>query len=171
MNSPRTKNLNAVEIYSNCSDSIDDCAWLERGESDESESFEGSPRPTGAGLAMANEIVPAEGPSDPPSRTSSMPSVRPPRVPQYSPSPFDSEKVPPTLVADVRRFLRVANQIESESPRVAYHCKKKPSFPPGSSWTIYISRLTRFLDRHGKKKAEFRDYRSFIGSSSFAVII
>ncbi|RZR88319.1 hypothetical protein BHM03_00015863, partial [Ensete ventricosum] len=110
------------------------------------------------GLAMANEIVPAEGPSDPPSRTSSMPSVRPPRVPQYSPSPFDSEKVPPTLVADVRRFLRVANQIESESPRVAYHCKKKPSFPPGSSWTIYISRLTRFLDRHGKKKAELRDY-------------
>ncbi|RWW46669.1 hypothetical protein BHE74_00047408 [Ensete ventricosum] len=108
---------------------------------------------------MANEIVPAEGPSDPPSRTSSMPSVRPPRVPQYSPSPFDSEKVPPTLVADVRRFLRVANQIESESPRVAYHCKKKPSFPPGSSWTIYISRLTRFLDRHGKKKAELRDYR------------
>ncbi|KAJ8457794.1 hypothetical protein OPV22_030720 [Ensete ventricosum] len=72
---------------------------------------------------MANEIVPAEGPSDPPSRTSSMPSVRPPRVPQYSPSPFDSEKVPPTLVADVRRFLRVANQIESESPRVAYHCR------------------------------------------------
>ncbi|RWV78115.1 hypothetical protein GW17_00060970 [Ensete ventricosum] len=35
MNSPRTKSFNAVEIYSNCSDSIDDCAWLERGESDE----------------------------------------------------------------------------------------------------------------------------------------
>ncbi|URE45225.1 Vta1 like [Musa troglodytarum] len=72
---------------------------------------------------MANEIVPAEGPSDPPSMTSSMPSVRRPRAPQYSPAPFDSEKVPPTLVADVRRFLRVANQIESESPRVAYHCR------------------------------------------------
>ncbi|CAD5184157.1 unnamed protein product [Musa acuminata subsp. malaccensis] len=65
---------------------------------------------------MANEIVPAEGPS-------SMPSVHRPSAPQYSRAPFDSEKVPPTLVADVRRFLRVANQIESESPRVAYHCR------------------------------------------------
>jgi hypothetical protein len=37
--------------------------------------------------------------------------------------PFDSEKLPPTLVSDIRPFLRVANQIEAESPRVAYLCK------------------------------------------------
>ncbi|OVA03950.1 Glycosyl transferase [Macleaya cordata] len=39
------------------------------------------------------------------------------------PEPFDSEKLPPTLVSDIRRFLRVANQIEFESPRVAYLCR------------------------------------------------
>ncbi|URE49456.1 callose synthase, partial [Musa troglodytarum] len=106
-----------------CAQTFVTYTWIQKPWRIRSESFEGSPRPIRAGLAMANEIVPAEGPSDPPSMTSSMPSVRRPRAPQYSPAPFDSEKVPPTLVADVRRFLRVANQIESESPRVAYHCR------------------------------------------------
>ncbi|KAF6165090.1 hypothetical protein GIB67_000674 [Kingdonia uniflora] len=36
---------------------------------------------------------------------------------------FDSEKLPPTLGSELRHFLRVANQIEFESPRVAYLCK------------------------------------------------
>jgi callose synthase len=36
---------------------------------------------------------------------------------------FDSEKLPQTLVSEIRPFLRVANQIEAESPRVAYLCK------------------------------------------------
>lgn len=37
---------------------------------------------------------------------------------------FDSEKLPQTLVLEIRPFLRVANQIEAESPRVAYLCKR-----------------------------------------------
>ncbi|KAK9093190.1 hypothetical protein Syun_028101 [Stephania yunnanensis] len=36
---------------------------------------------------------------------------------------FDSEKVPQTLVAEVQRFLRVADQISHESPRAAYLCR------------------------------------------------
>ncbi|XP_010234098.1 putative callose synthase 8 isoform X4 [Brachypodium distachyon] len=35
---------------------------------------------------------------------------------------FDSEKLPQTLL-EIRPFLRVANQIEAESPRVAYLCR------------------------------------------------
>lgn len=41
----------------------------------------------------------------------------------HVPQPFDSEKVPLILVSEVRRFLRVANQIEAESPRAAYLCE------------------------------------------------
>ena len=37
--------------------------------------------------------------------------------------PFDSEKLPVTLVSEIQKFLRVANQIELEEPRVAYLCK------------------------------------------------
>ncbi|KAI5662239.1 hypothetical protein M9H77_21562 [Catharanthus roseus] len=39
------------------------------------------------------------------------------------PEPFDSEKLPVTLVSEIQRFLRVANQIELEEPRVAYLCR------------------------------------------------
>ncbi|KAK1302671.1 Callose synthase 1 [Acorus calamus] len=35
---------------------------------------------------------------------------------------FDSENLPQTLVSEIRQFLRVANQIEAEAPRVAYTC-------------------------------------------------
>jgi hypothetical protein len=36
---------------------------------------------------------------------------------------FDSEKLPQTLVSEIRPFLRAANAIENENPRVAYLCK------------------------------------------------
>ncbi|KAL6506932.1 putative callose synthase 8 [Orobanche hederae] len=39
------------------------------------------------------------------------------------PEPFDSEKLPVTLVSEIQRFLRVANQIEIDEPRVAYLCR------------------------------------------------
>lgn len=41
----------------------------------------------------------------------------------FNPPPFDSEKLPPTLVSDIRRYLRVANQVEPNWPRAAYLCK------------------------------------------------
>ncbi|CAK9177256.1 unnamed protein product [Ilex paraguariensis] len=39
------------------------------------------------------------------------------------PDPFDSEKLPVTLIPEIRRFLRIANLIEIEEPRVAYLCR------------------------------------------------
>lgn len=44
------------------------------------------------------------------------------------PEPFDSEKLPVSLVSEIQRFLRVANLIETEEPRVAYLCKPSFSF-------------------------------------------
>lgn len=43
----------------------------------------------------------------------------------HDPEPelFDSEKLPVSLVSEIQRFLRVANLIETEEPRVAYLCK------------------------------------------------
>ncbi|KMS98256.1 hypothetical protein BVRB_4g094050 [Beta vulgaris subsp. vulgaris] len=41
----------------------------------------------------------------------------------YMPEPFESEKLPVTLASGIRRFLRVANQIEIQEPRVAYLCR------------------------------------------------
>lgn len=41
----------------------------------------------------------------------------------YTAEPFDSEKLPVTLVSEIQRFLRVANLIEFDNPRVAYICK------------------------------------------------
>lgn len=40
-----------------------------------------------------------------------------------TPEPFDSERLPPTLVREIQRFLRVANSIQIQEPRVAYLCK------------------------------------------------
>ncbi|CAH8260508.1 unnamed protein product [Arabidopsis lyrata] len=39
---------------------------------------------------------------------------------QYVWEPYDSEKLPETLASEIQRFLRVANLVESEEPRVAY---------------------------------------------------
>ncbi|KAF7112669.1 hypothetical protein RHSIM_RhsimUnG0205500 [Rhododendron simsii] len=39
------------------------------------------------------------------------------------PEPFDSEKLPVSLVSEIQRFLRVSNLIETEEPRVAYLCR------------------------------------------------
>ncbi|EHA8590235.1 callose synthase 5 [Cocos nucifera] len=63
-----------------------------------------------------SEIVP-EGPSHRPRSLGRLS-----RDPDNVPEPFDSEKLPSTLTG-IRPFLRVANQIESESPRVAYLCR------------------------------------------------
>ncbi|OWM88549.1 hypothetical protein CDL15_Pgr002316 [Punica granatum] len=41
----------------------------------------------------------------------------------YAPQPFESEKLPVTLARDIQRFLRVANLIEPEEPRIAYLCR------------------------------------------------
>lgn len=41
----------------------------------------------------------------------------------HVPEPFGSERLPRSLASDIQRFLRVANLIESEEPRIAYICK------------------------------------------------
>ncbi|KAL3576497.1 hypothetical protein D5086_021780 [Populus alba] len=39
------------------------------------------------------------------------------------PEPFDSERLPASLSREIQMFLRVANLIESEEPRIAYLCR------------------------------------------------
>lgn len=41
----------------------------------------------------------------------------------YDPDPFESERLPVSLASEIQRFLRVANSIEREEPRIAYLCK------------------------------------------------
>lgn len=41
----------------------------------------------------------------------------------YNPEPFESERLPVSLASEIQRFLRVANSIEREEPRIAYLCK------------------------------------------------
>lgn len=41
---------------------------------------------------------------------------------EHIPEPFNSERLPPTLASEIQKFLRVANLIEVEEPRVAYIC-------------------------------------------------
>lgn len=36
---------------------------------------------------------------------------------------FDSERLPATLASEIQKFLRVANLIDNEEPRIAYLCK------------------------------------------------
>jgi hypothetical protein len=59
---------------------------------------------------------------------------------------FDSEKVPQTLVSDVRPFLRVANDVEADSPRVAYLCKSRAAYTPAS---LSLSLSLFLLPLHG----------------------
>ncbi|CAL5187239.1 unnamed protein product [Lathyrus oleraceus] len=42
---------------------------------------------------------------------------------QLQPGPFDSERLPTVFASEIQRFLRVANLIEKEEPRVAYLCR------------------------------------------------
>ncbi|XP_056172840.1 putative callose synthase 8 isoform X2 [Syzygium oleosum] len=42
---------------------------------------------------------------------------------EYRPEPFDSERLPVTLSPEIQKFLRVANLIEPEEPRIAYLCR------------------------------------------------
>ena len=41
----------------------------------------------------------------------------------YNPEPFESERLPVSLASEIQRFLRVANSIEREEPRIACLCK------------------------------------------------
>ncbi|XP_050112527.1 putative callose synthase 8 [Malus sylvestris] len=41
----------------------------------------------------------------------------------HVPEPFESERLPATLASEIQRFLRVANLIETEEPRIAYLCR------------------------------------------------
>lgn len=41
----------------------------------------------------------------------------------HVPEPFESERLPASLASEIQRFLRVANLIESNEPRIAYLCR------------------------------------------------
>ena len=41
---------------------------------------------------------------------------------EYVPEPFDSERLPTVFASEIQRFLRVANLLGKEEPRVAYLC-------------------------------------------------
>lgn len=41
----------------------------------------------------------------------------------HVPEPFESERLPASLASEIQRFLRVANLIESDEPRIAYLCR------------------------------------------------
>ncbi|WZZ62199.1 hypothetical protein YC2023_062306 [Brassica napus] len=84
---------------------------------------------------MSHEIVPVD-PIDVPSTSYSRPAQgredSPEREHQYTRSltfrehvsePFDSERLPATLASEIQRFLRIANLVESEEPRIAYLCR------------------------------------------------
>ncbi|MQM06168.1 hypothetical protein Taro_038982 [Colocasia esculenta] len=66
--------------------------------------------------------APAEDSSRRGTRRPGRPPARP-RTAYRALQPFDSEKVPVNLASHVQRFLRIANQIEAESPRAAYLCR------------------------------------------------
>ncbi|XP_040376431.1 putative callose synthase 8 [Oryza brachyantha] len=82
-------------------------------------------------------LVPAQPRWRPPPPATQLPPPPPPPPPEAEASSsagdaaaaaaaanqFDSEKLPQTLVSEIRPFLRVANQVEHESPRVAYLCR------------------------------------------------
>lgn len=42
---------------------------------------------------------------------------------EYVPEPFDSERLPTVFASEIQRFLRVANLLGKEEPRVAYLCE------------------------------------------------
>lgn len=77
----------------------------------------------------SSEIVVADPPIEPNSTVTEQPTHALTRSLTFGhgdgngPEPFDSERLPPTLAREIQRFLRVANLIESEEPRIAYLCK------------------------------------------------
>ncbi|MCL7039528.1 hypothetical protein MKW94_029530 [Papaver nudicaule] len=80
------------------------------------------------------------------------------------PEPFESEKLPPTLVSDIRKFLRVANQIEFESPRVAYLCRfhafeRAHMMDPSSSGRGVRQFKTSLLQRLELEKSDVRELK------------
>lgn len=89
---------------------------------------------------MSHEIVPVD-PIDLPSTSYSRPITSPQDSPEHHhhhytrsltfrehvSEPFDSERLPATLASEIQRFLRIANLVESEEPRIAYLCEFPPS--------------------------------------------
>ncbi|KAL4198845.1 hypothetical protein AMTRI_Chr03g48090 [Amborella trichopoda] len=61
------------------------------------------------------------------------------------PEPFDSEALPPTII-EIRPFLRVANEIEHDYPRVAYLCR------------VHALERAHIMDPHstGRKVRQFK---------------
>ncbi|KAK4355329.1 hypothetical protein RND71_024300 [Anisodus tanguticus] len=62
----------------------------------------------------------------------------------HVPEPFDSEKLPVTLISEIQRFLRVANLIEEDEPRVAYLCR------------FHAFEVAHNLDRNGRGVRQFK---------------
>lgn len=56
---------------------------------------------------------------------------------EYAPEPFDSERLPTVFASEIQRFLRVANLLGKEEPRVAYLCE---SFSLSGSlrWFLFL---------------------------------
>ncbi|KAI3457533.1 hypothetical protein Pfo_014196 [Paulownia fortunei] len=83
---------------------------------------------------------------------------------EHVPEPFDSEKLPVTLVSEIQRFLRVANQIEIDEPRVAYLCRFHAfevahNLDRNSSGRGVRQFKTSLLQRLEQKKREKSDLR------------
>jgi len=70
---------------------------------------------------------------------------------QYVWEPYDSEKLPETLASGIQRFLRVANLVESDDPRVAYLCEftllssNSLNLSTTLGFSLFLSRNSRFL--------------------------
>lgn len=71
---------------------------------------------------LSDPIVEADSEHAAPSTSSAASGSRTHGV-DYNPEPFESERLPVSLSSEIQRFLRVANSIEREEPRIAYLCK------------------------------------------------
>ncbi|KAJ7948849.1 Callose synthase-like protein [Quillaja saponaria] len=54
----------------------------------------------------------------------------------HVPEPFESERLPPNLASKIQRFLRIANLIEREEPRISYLCR------------FHAFEIAHYSDRH-----------------------
>lgn len=63
----------------------------------------------------------------------------------YVPGPFDSERLPTVFASEIERFLRVANLVGKEEPRVAYLCESF-FFSRFSILGVYIFFFTKMFE-------------------------